>query len=85
MASIKTAISVEEKLLKEVSRRSKRMGVSRSRFFAIAARDYLNRFDRQALIEQINKAQESGSDQADRRHLKSLRRNFAKILEDESW
>jgi len=85
MASIKTAISVEEKLLREVSRRSKRMGMSRSRFFANAAREYLNRFDRQALIEQIDRAQEGGSAKSERRRLKSLQRNFSKILKDEPW
>jgi metal-responsive CopG/Arc/MetJ family transcriptional regulator len=85
MASIKTAISVEERLLDEVSRHSKRMGVSRSRFFADAAREYLARFDRESLIKRINEANKEGADASERRYLKTLKRNLGAILKDEPW
>jgi metal-responsive CopG/Arc/MetJ family transcriptional regulator len=85
MASVKTAISIEHRLFGMVSRYSKRMGVSRSRFFAEAARAYLAQFDRQALIKQINEANAGGLTRSEGRYLKSLNENLVKILKDEPW
>ncbi|MGH9625047.1 MAG: hypothetical protein ACRD6B_03425 [Bryobacteraceae bacterium] len=40
---MKTAISVDDKLLQQADETAKRMGLSRSRFFALAVDDFLQR------------------------------------------
>ncbi len=85
MASIKTAISIDAKLFKSIEKRSKRLGVSRSKFFADAAAAYLNRFDRESITEQINRAVEGGLDPTEQQWLAGSKRAFAKILKDDPW
>jgi metal-responsive CopG/Arc/MetJ family transcriptional regulator len=53
---VKTAISIPDDTFDEASRRAHQLGMSRSAFFMVAARRYLDELDRSSLTEQINQA-----------------------------
>jgi metal-responsive CopG/Arc/MetJ family transcriptional regulator len=54
MATIKTAISIDEKLFKEAEKLSAKMKISRSQFFSRAVEEMLERKKNQKLLEMIN-------------------------------
>jgi metal-responsive CopG/Arc/MetJ family transcriptional regulator len=53
---MKTAISVPDETFQRVERAAKRMGVSRSEFYARAAHNWLNTLDDEDTTDAINKA-----------------------------
>jgi metal-responsive CopG/Arc/MetJ family transcriptional regulator len=53
---VKTAISVPDDTFARASRRAKELGISRSEFFARAARQYLEQLDTQSTTRQIDAA-----------------------------
>ena len=62
---MKTAISVPDATFDEATKRARTLGMSRSEFFAIAARRYLDDLDRAGVTEQINQAlAEVGADES---------------------
>ncbi len=56
---MKTAISVPDDVFAQVEAASTRMGISRSAFFATAARRWLEVLDEQAATDQIDAALEA--------------------------
>jgi metal-responsive CopG/Arc/MetJ family transcriptional regulator len=59
---MKTAISVPDDIYEEASKQAAELGISRSEFFARAARGYLEELASQSLTEQINEALEAVGD-----------------------
>jgi len=62
---VKTAISVPDETFAEVERSAARLGVTRSEFYARAARYYLQRLERESLTNEINAALELIGDDDD--------------------
>lgn len=56
MPTIKTAVSIERSLFEEVDRLAQEMQVPRSRIFALAVEEYLERRRNQQLLEALNQA-----------------------------
>ena len=54
--AMKTAISVPDVLFHEVERRLRELGMSRSEFYATAARRFLDDLDGESLTDEINAA-----------------------------
>lgn len=52
---MKTAISVDDDLLREADQTARKMGVSRSRLVSLALQRYLRERRQQELIEQLNR------------------------------
>jgi len=72
--NVKTAISLPDDTYDQATRRAAELGISRSEFFARAARSYLNQLAAQSLTEQIDEAlrnagDDSGTAAAGRRYL----------------
>jgi antitoxin MazE6 len=65
---MKTAISLPDETFSRADRRAHELGISRSEFFALAARHYLDALDADSLTEQIddvlNRLDHTGSDDA---------------------
>jgi metal-responsive CopG/Arc/MetJ family transcriptional regulator len=59
---MKTAISVPDDTYEEASRQAAELGISRSEFFARAARRYLEELASSSLTEQINEALQATGD-----------------------
>ena len=53
---IKTAISLEESLFERVESLAEDLNISRSRLFALAAQEFIERHENQRLLEAINAA-----------------------------
>lgn len=58
MRTVKTAISLPDKIFDRVSRRAADLGISRSEFLARAAQRYLDELDAESLSSQIDRALE---------------------------
>jgi Arc/MetJ family transcription regulator len=60
---VKTAISVPDETFEQATRQAAELGISRSEFFARAARRYLDELASRSLTQQIDEALEAaGSD-----------------------
>lgn len=62
---MKTAISVPDETFERASARAQQLGISRSEFFATAARRYLNELDRESLTARIDQALDLVGDDPD--------------------
>jgi len=60
-SGVKTAISLPDDTFHAVTNRARELGMSRSEFFATAARRYLLELDAQSLTAQIDQAVGDGS------------------------
>jgi metal-responsive CopG/Arc/MetJ family transcriptional regulator len=60
--SVKTAISLPDDTFEQATRRAAELGISRSEFFARAARRYLDELASQSLTRQIDKALQASDD-----------------------
>jgi metal-responsive CopG/Arc/MetJ family transcriptional regulator len=80
---MKTAISIPDDTFEEAERRAATLGVSRSEFFATAARRYIQELDAQSLAERINAALAlAGPDDSSEAAVRAGRR----VLDDsENW
>jgi metal-responsive CopG/Arc/MetJ family transcriptional regulator len=59
---MKTAISLPDDTYEQASRQAEALGISRSEFFARAARSYLDQLASRSLTQQINEALEAADD-----------------------
>jgi metal-responsive CopG/Arc/MetJ family transcriptional regulator len=78
---MKVVVSLPNELFKSAERLARRMGVSRSRLYADALREYLAMHDDASLIERINAI----CDQIDTALEPSLRNAQTQILLREDW
>lgn len=67
--SVKTAISLEAPLLKEIDAVAHELRIPRSRLLAKAAREFLRRYENAKLLEALNEAHANGptEDEIERR------------------
>jgi metal-responsive CopG/Arc/MetJ family transcriptional regulator len=59
---VKTAISLPDDIYEQATRQAAELGISRSEFFARAARIYLDQLAAQSLTRQIDEALQAGDD-----------------------
>jgi metal-responsive CopG/Arc/MetJ family transcriptional regulator len=59
---MKTAISLPDDTYEQATRQAKALGISRSEFFARAARSYLDQLASRSLTQQINEALQTADD-----------------------
>ena len=83
MATVKTAVSVQKSLFDQVESLAKKLNISRSRLFNLALADYIERYQNQALLEEINQAYSDEPDFGDRDRLTKIRKHYRKIVEGE--
>lgn len=83
MASVKTAISLQEALLKKAEALARELKISRSRLFVMALEDYIRQHQNQRLLDQINAAYSDQPDQNEADRLDSMRRHQRRTLEGE--
>ena len=80
MSAIKTAISVPKDVYEDMDRLSRRLRVPRSRLFARAAREFLDRHRAEELTEAYNRAYAKGPTVEEKRFLEAARGRFRKLL-----
>ena len=81
MATVKTAISLQEPLFKKVEALASTLSISRSRFFALAALD--EEHETRQLLEQINAAYEDGPEPEEQEIRRRWRDKHRRLAEGE--
>jgi len=85
MASVKTAISIEESLFKEADELATEMNTSRSKLFAMAISEFLQRQKNQKLLEKINAAYNDTPDSSEKEQQQAMKAKHRRILGEEQW
>jgi antitoxin MazE6 len=80
---MKTAISLPDDTYEQATRQAAELGISRSEFFARAARNYLDQLAVQSLTRQINEALQGASDDSNAAAAAAGRRYLA--AQDDDW
>ncbi len=84
MAHVKTAISIDAGIFKDIERVTHKIHISRSRLFEMAVRDWLKRQKKRLLIQQINSAVEQDScDEEDRQQMEWMREHQKGLVQGE--
>lgn len=81
---MKTAISIDNGLLQEADATARRMGLSRSRLFALAVRDFLKRKRREQMLRQLNEVYAAGMEPAEKPLLKAIKAKVRRTVK-ERW
>lgn len=56
MAKVKTAISISKTLFEQVNKLAEELEVSRSHLFVLAVEEFIQRYENEQLLQQINQA-----------------------------
>jgi len=83
MATVKTAVSLQEVLFEQVKALADEMKISRSRLFVLALEDFIRRHQAQQLLERINAAYEDAPDPSEQTLRRRMRRQHRQIVEGE--
>ena len=83
MATVKTAISIPERLFEELEAAAKEMQVSRSQLFALAVKEFLRERENRRILEQLNRVYGDGPDEEEREYLARMKARYRKIIEGE--
>ena len=81
MATVRATISIQQSLFEEVNALAQELGVSRSRLFALAAEDFIQRHQNRQLLEAINDAYADLPDPEEQ----ALRRRICRRLLSQRW
>ena len=79
MANIKTAISIPKNLFEATSQLAEELNVSRSRLFAMAIQDFIERRKNRALLAQINEVYGRSLDDEESEMLRRASLNLRKV------
>jgi antitoxin MazE6 len=81
---MKTAISIDEELLQQADKTARRMGLSRSRLFALAVGDFLQRQRREQMLRRLNEVYADGLEPGEERLLKGIKAKVRRTVK-ERW
>ena len=79
---MKTAISIDGRLLEEADQVARKMGLSRSRLFSLALQDYLRQRRQEEITEQLNRVYAGGPDASERRTTARMKARFRSTIKD---
>jgi hypothetical protein len=82
--NMKTAISIDDGLLQQVDHTARLMGVSRSRLFAVAVREFLQRQQQEQMLLRLNEVYASQPEPPEKRLLKGIKAKVRRTLK-ERW
>ena len=77
---MKIAISIDDGLLHQADETARRMGVSRSRLFALAVGDFLERQRREKILHQLNEVYAEGMEPTEEPLLKGIKRKVRRVV-----
>ena len=84
MPNVKTTISLEAPLFEKAESLAQEMKISRSRLIALALEDFVQRYQNERLLEQLDAAYADGLDAEEQAVLSGMRRHFPRAA-DEAW
>jgi metal-responsive CopG/Arc/MetJ family transcriptional regulator len=83
MGNVKTAISIQERLFEQADALAREMNISRSRLFVLALQEFIQRYQNQKLLDEINSAYQGELDPGEAIRLHSMRRRQRQLVEGE--
>lgn len=83
MQNVETAISIHKSLFDQAEKIARKMKVSRSRLYALALEDYIQRAQNQELLTQINAAYADEPDSTERLVRRKVRSTHRRIVRGE--
>ncbi|RME74102.1 MAG: ribbon-helix-helix protein, CopG family [Chloroflexi bacterium] len=83
MASIKTAISIQKALYEQVDQMARELNVSRSRIFVMAVEEFIQRYQNQQLLQQINQAYDDMPPAEEQVYLDKMRQQHRQVVNRE--
>ena len=83
-SSMKTAISIDGGLLREADETAKLLGLSRSRLFALAVSDFLQRQRQEQMLRRLNEVYANGAEPAEKGLLKGMKAKVRRTVK-ERW
>jgi metal-responsive CopG/Arc/MetJ family transcriptional regulator len=84
-SSVKTAISLQKDLFKEVNTLARELHISRSKLFVLAVQDFIKKNQSRKLLAQINKAFDDQPDSEETEVQNKMRNKQLKRVEREEW
>ena len=81
---MKTAISIDDGLLQEADETARLMGLSRSRLFALAVGDFLQRQRQEQMLLRLNEVYANGMEPAEKRLLTRAKAKVSRTVK-EGW
>ena len=81
--TVKTAISLEESLFERVETLAKELNISRSHLFALAAQEFVRRYENRRLLDAINAAYEDLPDPDEQALRQKMRVQHRQLVEGE--
>ncbi len=79
---MKTAISLDDGLLREADATARTMGLSRSRLFALAVSDFLRRQRRQRMLQRLNEVYGEAAASGEKPALKAIKAKARRAIKD---
>lgn len=83
-STMKTAISIEDEILREADETARRMGLSRSRLFALAVGDFLQRHRQEQMLARLNEVYSGQAEPMEKRLLKGIKAKVRRTMK-EPW
>jgi metal-responsive CopG/Arc/MetJ family transcriptional regulator len=81
---VKTAISIDDGLLQEADETARLMGLSRSRLFALAVGEFLQRQRQEQMLLRLNEVYTNGVEPSEKRLLKGIKAKVRRTMK-ERW
>ena len=83
--TVKRAISLNDSLFAKVEALTQELDISRSRLFAIAVQEYIERHETRRMMAALNEVSDKFIDEEDRAIQRGIREYHRKKMRDESW
>jgi metal-responsive CopG/Arc/MetJ family transcriptional regulator len=80
---MKTAVSLDDNLLREADETARQLGLSRSRLFAVALSEYLQRKRQEQMLRQLNEVYAQGPTPIEKRLIRQMKAKVRRIVERE--
>lgn len=77
---MKTAISIDDGLLQQADQTARLMGLSRSRLFSVAVRDFLQRQQQEQMLARLNEVYANAPEPVEKRVLKGIKSKFRRLV-----
>ncbi len=83
--AVKTAISLNDSLFEKVESLTQELNMSRSRLFAIAVQEFIERHETRRMMAAINEAYDDFPDEEEQATLREMKEHHRKYMRDEPW
>ncbi len=83
--AVKTAISLNDSLFEKVETLTRELNISRSRLFAIAVQEYIERHETRRMMAALNRVHDEYTNDEDRAIQREIQEYHRKHMRDEPW